>query len=190
MEIAESMMAPCAFQYVKSPGMVHYPTSSSTLSGFKPRDRREAEILERLIQFWDENGDGVLGREIASGVGHITALARIENRDANKLLLVYGTKESRWKYPGAHVAGSPFETARAEASRALGQDVGLVVEEVWGVNEREIEEYWTTPTHWHFEIIYRFVVEEGEEELPRGARWFDVTGNQLIIETANGSNKS
>jgi hypothetical protein len=183
-------MAPRAFQYVKSSGMVYYSTSSSTLSGFKPKDRREAEILERIVQFWDENGAGALGSEIAGEVGHITALARIENRDASKVLLVYGTKESRWEYPGAHVAGHPFETARAEASRALGRDVDLVEAEVWGVNEREIEEYWNTPTHWHFEIIYRFVVEEGEEELPRGARWVDTATDRFIIERVNNSDKS
>lgn len=151
------------------------------LANFEPKDEREAAVLDRLRHFWEENGLLALGSEIAAEVGHITAQAHIENREGDKVLLVFSSKEGRWKYPGAHIDANPRRTATEEATRALGRDAGTPDEAVYSLSERVIPEYWSTPQHTHFEVTFRFVANE-TQDLPRGARWFELSDAQEHLQ--------
>jgi hypothetical protein len=151
--------------------MSHHPFFISSLRDFQPENDEEAALLERLLHFLLRNREGALGTEVVEGIGHITAQAHIENPAGTKQLLVFSAKEGRWKLPGAHIEKEPLETAIKEATRALGRVAQPANNALYSIGERQIPEYWNTPEHTHFEITYRFVVDE-VHDLPRGARWF------------------
>jgi hypothetical protein len=160
--------------------MAKFPSLLNALDGFRPKDAVEAAVFERLVQFSREFGDDVLGSVLAGQIGHITVHARVENQDKSKILLVYGAKEQQWKYPGGHIGHGILESAIQEASRALGQDAGKPDEIIFELRETRIEEYWNTPAHTHFEIVFRFLAEE-KVDLPRGGQWFTLeVARQLV----------
>lgn len=152
--------------------------AKSLLRDFRAGDEAESAILARLQWFLTLHGASALGSEIVGDIGHVTASAWIANAEA-QILLVFGRKDGVWRLPGAHSEGDLIETARHEAARALGQAPTTQNPVLWALAEREIIEYWNTPAHLHFELIFRFDEPEttGENErenavLPRGARWF------------------
>jgi len=103
---------------------------------------------------------------------HITASARVWNRERTRFLEVWSAKERCWILPNAHGEGD-FDlgaVALRVASRALGEEPRLV-EEASDTIVREVAAYWNTPAHQHIEVIWEFEADEGPD-LPRGSRWF------------------
>lgn len=151
------------------------------LRDFRAADAQEAAIAVRLSQFVASYGNAVLGREIVGEVGHVTSAAWIANREQSHVLLVFGAKEGIWKLPGAHCeiqdADELFQVAQREAARSLGRVAEPNGATIFALCEQEIPAYWNTPTHLHFELVFRFNALE-TVDLPRGARWFS------FVETA------
>ncbi|HEX8465842.1 MAG TPA: hypothetical protein VF627_14595 [Abditibacterium sp.] len=141
------------------------------LRDFHCKTSTEAAIKAELLRFLDLHGERAFGVEIA-GEGHITSVARIENRQRTKILLVFGAKEGRWKMPDSHIETNPQQSARGIAARAL-RNANFEGGELISLSQREIEPYWNTPSHWHFELFFAFVTDE-TNDLPRGARWFSL----------------
>jgi len=138
---------------------------------FSPRTEREQKLHSHLCELLEAHGDALFGAEIIGGWGHITANVEIFNLDSTQVLRVWGAKEARWKRPGAHIEISPFQTACAEAMRALGGASFEIDAAIWTLDEHIIEPYWNTPKHSHLELVFRAVAPENAE-LPTGARWF------------------
>ena len=141
------------------------------LRDFRAEGEVEAAIWEQLQGFVARYGAAALGSEIADAIGHVTVSAWILCPGTSQLLLVFGRKESVWKLPGAHCEGDLRQTALDEATRALGSAPLTQNPALWALGEREIAEYWQTPAHRHFELIFRFEAVE-TRPLPRGAKWF------------------
>ncbi len=146
----------------------------------------EDEVVQRLQLFLASHGANALGREIVGDgpdAGHVTGAAWILNRDSTRVLLVFGVREQAWKLPGAHCESAEHEPdlfriargiAQSEATRALGR-LANTQADLFAVSEREISDYWNTPAHLHFEVVFRFNESETATNaavLPRGARWF------------------
>lgn len=147
------------------------------LREFAPRNAQEARSQTRLTQFVTRWQNAAFGREIVGEgrfPGHITSAAHLENCAGTRVLLVFGAKEGAWKRPGAHVANASElrEVAAREACRALNGAASAADGAIHALHCREIGEYWNTPAHTHFEVVWRFVGDE-TGELPRGARWFE-----------------
>lgn len=149
------------------------------LRDFRAQSAEESGIATRLMQFVAFARGAVGGREICGETGHITGAAWIVNREQSRVLLVFGAKENRWKLPGAHSetldGADIFQIAQREAERALGNSpvetqnrAGL-----FALGERQIPQYWNTPAHLHFELIFGFAANESGA-LPRGAKWFSM----------------
>lgn len=143
------------------------------LRDYQPTDATEVEMKAATLQLIEAHGTDAFRREVAGETGHLTSGAWILNRDATKVLLVYGAKVRRWKLPGEHVDSEDelWAVAQEQAGRALGGAVAAGKEEIFALSSSEIPEYWNTPAHRHFEVVWCFKAEE-RAELPRGAKWF------------------
>ncbi len=140
---------------------------------FRAGCERETAILARLKQFFARYDAAAIGSEIAGEVGHVTASAWIIDPQNPAVLLVWSRKDGAWRLPGAHIETDGFQTAQNAAARALARDLGTKNPILWSLGEREIAEYWQTPAHLHFELIFRFI-EPQTADLPRGAKWFSL----------------
>lgn len=136
------------------------------------------ERVERLLSRF---GAAACGAELvcdADLCGHITASARIWNPTRTRIMQVWSAKNERWQLPGAHGENDLDlgKIARLAANRALGlpPNTELGAGNAISVHAEKVPEYWNTPAHLHLAIIFEFQAEE-RTELPRGARWFDVS---------------
>ena len=128
---------------------------------------RFPELIERLgaslcsaEPVWD--GDSWL---------HITAAARVWNRERTHFFQVWSAKAGRFQLPGAHGEGD-FDIATValrEARRALGADAGIHPLGATEVVGESIAEYWNTPAHDHLQVVYEFWLAEEFE--PSTGRW-------------------
>ena len=103
---------------------------------------------------------------------HVTAAARVWNRDRTGILHIWSAKAGRFQFPGAHGNGD-FDmeaVALREARRALGEGAGLRPLGASEILVETVEEYWNTPAHEHFSVVFDFWAEDAGE-LPHGAHW-------------------
>lgn len=138
-------------------------------------DSSESSTKEAVLRFIEAHWEASFGSEVVGEVGHVTSAAWILNHEATKVLLVFGSKVGHWKLPGEHVEGETelWEAAQEQAARALGSGDLEGEERIFAIVEAEVAEYWNTPAHRHFEVVWRFMAEE-REKLPRGAKWFSL----------------
>lgn len=153
------------------------------LRAFAASDSIEAELKANILHFVQAHDAQAFSSEIADEKGHVTAAAWILNREATKVLLVFGAKLGRWKLPGEHVETEDdlWNCAHKHALRALNSTYIESDGEIYALAQSEIPEYWNTPAHQHFEVIWRFVADEASE-LPPGARWFPLPEAALLEE--------
>ncbi len=134
-----------------------------------------AELDARLPYLLERFGVALCSDEpVCDGEGwlHVTAAARVWNRERTHVLQVWSAKAGRFQFPGAHGNGD-FDmeaVALREARRALGEGAGLRPLGASEILVETVAEYWNTPAHAHFAIVFEFWAE-GVGELPKGARW-------------------
>ncbi len=112
--------------------------------------------------------------------GHLTASALVLSRDARAVLLVFHRRLGRWLQPGGHVEPEDPDL-EAAARREVREETGLrlrphgpaplVGVEVHAIPARDDE-----PAHWHHDLVFGFVSEDGHLEPGAGhqARWIEI----------------
>lgn len=100
------------------------------LSQYRPDDRDEAAMHQRLTAFVNEHAN-CFDRELS--IGHITGSAWIINPDRSHAMLLHHRKLNRWLQPGGHSDGD-WNTLRV-AMREAQEESGLPPEAIRPVRD-------------------------------------------------------
>jgi len=112
--------------------------------------------------------------------GHITASGVVLTPDQARVLLVFHRRLQRWLQPGGHVEltdSDLAETARREVLEETGVDLDPEMRaRLVGVDVHQIPEREDEPSHFHHDVVFRFVARADRiaPEWGREVRWCDV----------------
>ena len=147
------------------------PGWADVIVRFSPKDARETEEREMILDLIARFGDGVLSRENA--FAHMTASSIIVNKQRTHTLMAFHKIYNSWAWTGGHAdAESDFEAiARREAQEETGitdlvrlgdGPASIEILPVWAHTKRGK----AVGSHLHLNVSYLF---EADDALPLAA---------------------